>query len=139
MAHHNITPAAQDVLQALHTHLTSTYLKALSHQMPYRILSHKKDRDTNYRNHQYTSVTLGTSTGHTNAPAYPHSMQVTLPEDSAASATLQETALLTSIYFGNMEVEFEGESNRPLELAMAAATNAEDDPKSVEHMKHLDD
>ena len=48
-------------------------------------------------------------------------------------------ALLASMDFGDMEVEFEGESNRPLELAMAVAANAEDDPKSVEHAKRLDD
>ena len=75
------------------------------------------------------------SAGLTNAPAYPCGIQVTFPEDSAASAMLQETALLASMDFGDTEVEFEGESNGPLELAMAAAANAEDDSKSLEHAK----
>ena len=55
----------------------------------------------------------GMSTGCTNAPAYPHGVQVTLPEDSAASVTLQKMVLLASIDFGNTEVEFEGKLNRP--------------------------
>ena len=58
MTHHNTTPAAQDVLQTLHTHCALTHLKSLSHTMPYRMLSHKKNRDTDYGSHQCTSMIL---------------------------------------------------------------------------------
>ena len=81
----------------------------------------------------------GMSTGRTNAPAYPLGVQVTLPEDSAASVMLQETVPLASMDFGDTEVEFEGELNGPMELAMAATANTEDDIKSVEHAKQLND
>ena len=81
----------------------------------------------------------GKSTRCTNTPAYPHGVQVLShnqvipPEDSAASGLLQETVLLASVDFSNMEVEFEGVSNGPLELAIATSLNAENDLKSIEH------
>ena len=60
---------------------------------------------------------------HTHTVQVPSHNQVIPLKDSAASAMLQETALLSSMDFNKTVVKFEGESSKLLELAMAAAVN----------------
>ena len=81
----------------------------------------------------------GTSTGHANAPTYPCGIQVPhTTADTAASAMNPEPNHFSFTGLGSEAPMIEGEPS-VMHFTMAAAESTLDNPKSVKHVKQLED